>query len=306
MTVEQTLQKFKEFNIAEASLSLWVFKKSASQNANFTAHAVVVTNALASILKEIVTTTLARYTEVEPYTLLAQPNEVSCLCLEADETIFPELQELIDFPVEEHLIENLKQIENSAGYVVRLQNDEGTIYCVHRLAQNWRTTKRMSVVNTVLNGNQLDVVANQTFTIGRSFDFFAIDADVLVVDKTNFESLLNYRLTYSNSFESLQQDPGFSAAFTNLTPLIDHVGTNAMHLRRMAVIQQRALYADAAYMARLRQVNVQRNWNIGFDAAGRINPTEQTMRTIMQVLLNHRLRSELSEGDFDVNSSVPV
>jgi hypothetical protein len=306
MTIEQTLNQCRNFDISNASLSLWVFKKSLSQNANFIARSVVVTDALKQVLKEIISTTINRRTEVEQYSLLAQPNEVGCLCLEADETIFPELQVLIDLPVEENLIDNIKQMENSAGYVVRLQRDGNVLYCVHRLAENWRTTKRFSVVNTVLNGNQLDVVPDQTFLIGKSFDFFATATDILVINKGNFESLLNYKLTYTHSFAALQKDAAFSAVFTDLVPLINHVGTNTMHLRRMAVIQQRGLYTDAAYMLRLRQVNVQRNWNIEFDAQGRISPTDETIRAIMQVLLNHRLRSELSEDDFDVTSSTPV
>jgi hypothetical protein len=306
MTIEQTLSDCKTFDVTNASLSLWVFKKSYSQNANFTARSVIVTDALKDALKEVVTSTLARCTEVEPYTLLAQPVETGCLCLETDETIFSELQVLIDLPTEEHLIQSVKQIENSTGYVVRLQLDGGVLYCVHKLSENWRTTKRLSVINAVLNGNQLDLVEDRTFLIGKSFDFFATATDILVINKANFESLMNYKLTYVNSFASLRQDATFSAVFTNMAPVIDHVGTNTMHLRRMAVIQQRGLYADATYMTRLRQVNGLRNWNITFDAQGRIEPTDATMRTIMQVLLNHRLRSELTETDFDVNASTQV
>lgn len=306
MTIEQTLNQCRSFDVNNASLSLWVFKKSISQNANFTARSVVVTDALKVLLKEIVSSTMERYSEVEPYSLLAQPNEVGCLCLETDETIFSELQDIIDLPVEEKLINNIKQIENSAGYVVRLQVDGEVLYCVRRLAENWSTKKRVSVINTILNGNQLDVVSDQTFSIGKTFDFFATATDILVFNKANFESLLNYKLMYSDSFATLQQDAAFVAAFTNMVPLISHIGTNTMHLRRMAVIQQKNLFADAVYMGRLRHINIQRKWNIQFDAQGRIDPTDDTIRTIMQVLLNHRLRSELSEDDYDVNSSIPV
>lgn len=306
MTIERTLLEIKSFDVGTASLSLWVFKKSSSSRANFTARAVVVTEALKQALKEVVVSALSRCTEVEPYTLLAQPVDAGCLHLETDETIFPDLLGLVDLPVEEHLIQDVKQIENSAGYVVRLQCGGSALYGVHKLSENWRTTKRLSVINAVLNGNQLDLVEDRTFLIGKSFDFFATASDILVINKPNFESLMNYKLTYSNSFASLQQDAAFNAVFTDMVAIVEHVGTNTMHLRRMAVIQQRALYADASYMARLRQMNGIRNWNITFDGQGRIAPTEATMRTIMQVLLNHRLRSELSEMDFDVNSSVQV
>lgn len=56
-------------------------------------------------------------------------------------------------------------------------------------------------------------------------------------------------------------------------------------------------------MQRLRATNAVRNWQIQFDEQGRIIPTEDTIRTIIQVLLNHRLHSELSEADFDVPSA---
>jgi len=170
----EILHQLKAFDIPGSSLSLWVFKNSSSKAANFKAHAVIATPALTTVLKQIAENTLANYIEIEPYALLAQPNEVGCLCLETDETIFPELQKVIDAPPEEHLIQNLRQIENSTGYVVRLQGNTQVLYCIKRLAQNWRTTKRMSVVNTVLNGNQLDVVPDDTFTIAKNFDFFGL------------------------------------------------------------------------------------------------------------------------------------
>jgi hypothetical protein len=74
----------------------------------------------------------------------------------------------------------------------------------------------------------------------------------------------------------------------------------------MAVIEERAHYADAAYMQRLRDVNAARNWGILFDENGRIIATQETARVIMQVLLNHRLFSELSLRSFDVPSSSEV
>ena len=40
--------------------------------------------------------------------------------------------------------------------------------------------------------------------------------------------------------------------------LVDYVGTNAKHLRRMAVVQERAHYQDPGFMERLRQVNQER------------------------------------------------
>lgn len=306
MAANESLASIKKFNIADASLTLWSFKKSLGKNSKFKAFSVVTTEDLTAELKRIVVDCLARYQEVEDYQLLAQPNEIGCLYLEGDETSFPELQELIDLPPEEHLITDVKQLENSAGYVVRLQMEDEVLYCVRRLANDWRVKKRASVLNLVLNGNQLDLSGDESFTIAKTFDFFATEADILIVNKANFESLLEYKQTYAVSFVELQQSDDFKAVFSDLAILVEHVGTNTMHLRRMAVVQERAYYTNLQYMQRLRDVSAARQWDIQFDGQGRIIPTEESVRTIIQVLLNHRLHSELSETDFDVPSASPV
>ncbi|MGN7985207.1 Kiwa anti-phage protein KwaB-like domain-containing protein [Burkholderia sp. 22313] len=306
MAANEALAGIKNFDVDNASLSLWAFKKSAGRSGPFKAFATVTTDGLTTELKRIVTDTLARYHEAEDYQLLAQPNEAGCLYLEGDETTFPQLQDKIDLPPEEHLITNVKQLENSAGYVVRLQTQNEVLYGVRRLASDWRVKKRASVINLVLNGNQLDLAGDESFQIAKTFDFFATKADLLIINKASFESLLEYKQTYAVSFVELQQSDEFKAVFSDMALLVQHVGTNTMHLRRMAVVQERAHYADPGYMQRLRAINAARNWQIQFDERGRIVPTEDTIRTIIQVLLNHRLHSELSETDFDVPSASPV
>lgn len=306
MAAKEALVGIKNFNIADASLTLWTFKKSAGKSGPYKAFATISTDDLAAELKQIVTDTLARYHEIEDYQLLTQPNEVGCLYLEGDETTFPQLQNQIDRPPEENLITSVKQLENSAGYVVRLQKGSEVLYGVRRLANDWRVKRRASVVNLVLNGNQLDLAGDESFQIAKTFDFFATKTDILVINKASFESLLEYKQTYASSFTELQQSDEFNAIFSDITLLVQHVGTNAMHLRRMAVVQQRAHYANPDYMQRLRDTNAVRNWQIQFDDQGRIVPSEDTIRTIIQVLLDHRLHSELSETDFDVPSANPV
>lgn len=306
MAANEALTGIKNFRVDDSSLTLWTFKKSSGKGGLFKAFSTVTTDELTEELKRIVSETLARYQEAEDYQLLAPPNEVGCLYLEGDETTFPQLQDQIDRPPEEHLITNVKQLENSAGYVVRLQMGEEVLYGVRRLASDWRVKRRASVVNLVLNGNQLDLAGDESFQIAKTFDFFATKTDLLIINKASFESLLEYKQTYATSFVELQQSTEFNAIFSDMTLLIRYVGTNAMHLRRMAVVQERAHFANPQYMQRLRNTNAARNWQIQFDDQGRILPTEGTIRTIIQVLLDHRLHSELSETDFDVPSASPV
>lgn len=304
MTKELALKACRDFNVAEASLSLWAFKKRTTSG--FTARSINLTDELTLQLKEIVKNALEERTEVEDYSLLAQPNEVGTLHVGSDETIYNELRGLVDQPVEENLIDSPRQLQNCAGYVIRLRHGEKILHCVKRAPDTWKTKKALSVVNVVLRANQLELVEDRSLTISKSLDFVVLDNDVIVISKKNFEVLLGYKIEYTNSFAALQQDLVFTAQFTTMQPLVDHVGTNTMHLRRMAVVHQKAHYADPDYMARLRAVAVRENWNIQFDAAGCIVPTEDSMKTILNVLLDHRLHSFLSLTTFDVQNTSAV
>lgn len=302
MTKEQALADCRAFDVANGVLSLWVFKKR--QQGGYTANSIDITDDLAAELRAIISAALQARTEVEDYTLIAQNNEVSCLHVGADETSFLDLQALLDEPPEEHRISGERAFKNIAGYVIRVRSAERVLYCVRRVTDAWKTKKARTVINVVMRANQMDLVEDRSFTIAKSIDFFVLDNDLLIIDKGAFERLLNYRVGYANSFAELQADPTFLNSFTSMEPLIEHVGTNVMHLRRMAVIQQKANYANPDYMRHLREVNQQENWGITFDGAGRIVATADTMRVIMQVLLNHRLYSKLSLSTFDVPSAV--
>jgi hypothetical protein len=304
MTKEQALAECKGFNLDNSVLSLWVFKKRSL--GGYTANSIDITNGLAAELKNIVERALQGRTEVEDYSLVAQPNEVSCLHVGTDETSFSELKTLLDAPAEEHRIKGERAFKNISGYVIRIRIGTRVLYCVRHVTDAWKTRKARAVINVVLRANRLELVEDRSFTIAKNVDFFVLDNDILIVDKRSFETLLNYKIEYKNSFTALQADPVFLGCFTSMAPLVTHVGTNVMHLRRMAVIQQKANYANPAYMQRLRTANAQEGWNITFDPSGRIVATEDTMRVIMQVLLNHRLYSKLSLTTFDVPSSSAV
>lgn len=306
MNADQALDALQQFDIGAAILSVWTFKKSQSRAGRFKAHSVVATQELIAELKGTASARIGRCAEADNYDLITQINEASCLFLEADETLFPQLQDVVDQPPEEHLIDNFSDLQGSLGYVARFTHGEDVLYCVSRLPGDWQVKKRRQRISLILHENRLDLANDETFTISKTFDFFVLNESILVLNRANFESLLEYKQTYISSFTELQADAGFQSVFSDMALLIEHVGTNTMHLRRMAVVQERAFYRSAPFMDRLREVNQARNWNIGFDANGKIVPSPESVKTIIQVLLNHRLHSEITGDDFDVPSANPV
>lgn len=132
MTAAQDLQAFGEFDIGNAVASLWVFKKRAAneQLNRFTAVAAVMSDTLRDQLKALAKGYQSSHTALENYSLLSQPGEGSFLAVVGEETLFPSLKGLLDRPLEECLVKNVKQLNNAAGYVLRLRQGDSVIYCV--------------------------------------------------------------------------------------------------------------------------------------------------------------------------------
>lgn len=272
MTVAQDLQSFGAFDVAQATASLWVFKKrpATGQMNPFTAVSVVMGDALRDQLKELARSYQASHTIAEVYNLLSQPSEGGFLAISREGTLFPSLQGLVDQPLEECLVKNVKQLNNAAGYVLRLRHGESVIYCVKKANADWATRKKKGMMNIFFTDAGLDIVDSPSFSISRSFDFFVVDENVLMVSKPAFESLLNHKDTYEEAYAALKQEPGFSAAIADFAVFDTFIGRNATHLRRMAVIKARGYYNNPDYMARLREINALRGWGIHFDDQGRI------------------------------------
>jgi len=272
----------------------------------FSAVWVDISRNLADELKAIALATRDSFTEVGSYGLLEQPNESELLALRGEDTGLDGLESATAGREEANQAKNLKALNNAAGYVVKIKAGPTTLSCFRRATSDWKAKKSNSLLNVLFVEQQLDIAEDPVFRIARTFDFFAIDEYVLVANKRAFESMLNYKATYENSFAELRVEKAFVDLFSELTPLQEYVGTNAMQLRRIAVVRHKGYYKDQQYIARLKTVNGQRGWGIQFDANGRIMPTSETARVIMQVLLNHRLYSELSLTTYDVPSTTPV
>ena len=308
MTIAQDLQSFGAFDVAQSTASLWIFKKrpATGQMNPFGAVSVVMGDALRDQLKELANNYQTSHTLAEEYSLLSQTSEGGFLAVSREDTLFPSLQGLIDQPLEECLVKNVKQLNNAAGYVLRLRHGESVIYCVKKANADWATRKKKGVMNIFFTEAGLDIMDSPSFSIARSFDFFVVGEHVLMTNKPAFESLLNHKDTNEEAYAALKQEAGFSAAIADFAVFDTFIGKNATHLRRMAVIKARGYYNNPDYMTRLREINGLRGWGIQFDDQDRVVATPEKMRDILHVLLDHRLRSELSDNQYDVPSTTPV
>ncbi|MBV6864023.1 Kiwa anti-phage protein KwaB-like domain-containing protein [Xanthomonas euvesicatoria] len=304
---QDAFERFKKFDFDKADVYLWVFKRRSAENEKYTAHHVLIDTTLSGTLKGFVKSEKERITEFHPYGHLAQTNENSCLSVGINETNFPILKNLVDRPETQHTVKETKELRRAVGYCIKFVHDGEVVYATRRSPNTWRTAykkKNMLCMNFVNGG--LEAIEGEEFTLDPRFDMFCIGTGILVANKGGFESMMQYRAGYVQAFNHLRTQPEFVALFTDMQPLIDHVGTNAIHLRRMAVIQEKALYADAAFISALKTVAQKHSWAIQFDASNKIIPTPETAALIMKLLLDQRLVSEVTHIMYDVPDAVRV
>ncbi|MEL6113805.1 DUF4868 domain-containing protein [Photobacterium sp. SP02] len=299
-------QQLKTFDFAKANTHLWIFKDS-STSAKFRSFYVQTENRLNQQLKSFVNTEIKRITEHSPYSYIAQTNENSCLTLDSTVTNFSSLKVLVDRLETEHRINDSKDLKGASGYVVKFISNGVTVYGVKRSTSSWKTSYPKRYINMIFSNGELSGVEDNSFSIEKNFDFYVINNTAFIANKRGFESSMKYREAYNQVFSQLQSSPEFVNLFSNLEPIIDYVGSNSIQLRRMAVIESKGIYNRPNFMTNLVSVNAYRGWGLKFDTVNNtIIPCADTVSTILQVLLDHRLMSEITDNIYDVPDAVQI
>jgi len=297
---------FRSHDYSNSYVFLWVFKKS-NTPAKFSAHYVRTDDGLNQLLRDLVSAEAQRITEFSPYTYLAETNESSCLSLPSTTNDFTSLKALVDRPEPNHQASSISHLMGAKGYLVKFTHNNQTVYAVKKSSATWKTSYPTNFINLVFHNGQLAASQENGFSIERGFDFYYVESSTFILQKRSFESVVSYKAAYVQVFTDLVKKPDFIGLFNDLKPLVDYVGTNSIQLRRMATVQQRAVYARPDFLEKLRAVNAARGWGINFDQTGsKIVACGNTAKVILQVLLDHRLISEITQTTYDVPDATQV
>lgn len=301
------LNKFHDFDIENAEIFIWIFKKSTKEKQiNFTGRWVQIDNGLRSVIKENLINFRKKISEVHEYGLLTENNEVSVLSVDTIDTLADSLIKESDSPSPSKKIENLKNIKNAKFYVIKLVKGNDVLYAVRKTDSSWNTKKRLNGFDAIFKEMTLGIDDSPRFSFSYDIDFFIINNKILVKNKRNFEIVLNYKNEQIKEFEDLIKDKSFCDLFTDIQPLVEYVGSNKINLRRMCAIKQKKHYKDRNFIINLIKSYSNYGFKIYFDQNKLISPTEETCPHIITALLDHRLLSVFSEKIYDVQDTKEV
>lgn len=291
---------WREFDYQQAAVQLWVFKKSTTDK-RFKAWHVRTDVRIETLFRDAIVDIVSKTTEKLDYSPISQNNENSCLvhALESSEGLLA-LLAAVDLPEADNIDAELKHLKGAAGYLVKFQHDDNTVYAVRKTAPTWKPKVRNTVINAIFHNGELSVTPEETFSFDSFFDFFCINETVFVKSKRAYESTMSEKSAYKKNFDDLVVEPTFNSIFSDIEPLKAYVGTNSMQLRRITVIQSKALYLRPNFPQRLQEINGKRNFGLNFDDNGKLIVCKDTAKTVLQVLLDHRLLSEITDTIYDV------
>ncbi|MDD9981627.1 MAG: DUF4868 domain-containing protein [Gammaproteobacteria bacterium] len=297
-----TLDDLKAFDVDGAEVTLWVVKKStpAGKPPRFTSRYVDTKPELDAELKLAMRNEINRIIEVQEYGLLTENNESSALSISTAETHAGLIVEGTAEETPQNKADALKKVQNSAFYVIKLVSGDAVIRGVRKTDASWRVRRVVDAITVFFSDEQLGIDKTPTLYISHQVDFLIAGDLVLALNKANFESIVNYKQAHKDDFASLLQEPEFEGVIADTKALVSYVGENKIQLRRASAIRQKGHYKDPGFMQNLREQYKAFRLNIVFDADGKIVPTPETCRDIVQALLDHRLASGFSENVYDV------
>lgn len=305
-----SLETLQAFDIQNSEVKVWTFKKTQYTGVpapTFTGHWVDTSGDLDQAIRDALISERERITEVLDYSILAQNNESSALSIKLDETHAELILEKTVDEIQDKKVKNLKEINNTAFYVLKIVDTNGNkIFGVRKTDDSWRAKKLAGVISAIFSDDGLDLNEERSFNISSHVDFFIVNDEILISGKQNFESILSYKQAHLEDFKQLTVEPDFSEIFSETTTIADYVGENKIRLRRALAIKQKGHYKDPIFMGNLRNNFSDFGLILEFDVANKLVVTMETCGDVFTALLDHRLKSPFSQNIYDVQDTASV
>lgn len=309
MSHRTILRNLKNLNLRRAEVSLAVVKEyKVNRVSQYSIKYVPIDERLESRLQNIVTSKIQNSNTVDEYSFdCPEPEADQVRSIDSDQTDFYRIfEKLGELNPEEDVIDNVEELVNGTkAYLIILRNREGIqVVGFKTIPENWKMKKNKGLIPLLYRENRFeDLEDENVFSIANSVDLFYYDETLFILSKKEFEHGLNFRDGMIAKADEMFQEVTQLNLFVNMEILTTRVGNNQRYLRKIATIRNLGHYRNPQFLQRLQQVSVAKNWSIQFDN-GQIVFTDETLDTILSLLQNKRLHSELTLEDFDVDGKI--
>ena len=295
------LEILKSLDISHWMPTFWLVKRKAlHREADYSVLRVAIDTKLQKRFRGYLKQQLqTREFHLESYEYTNADTDDVLLTLEAEATDFPKIEAAIAKGFDNHLAQNYSELLNSWAYVVSFEHGKDRLYAWRKINAMTDPKKVKSRKATFFNNHQLvDVDEEKIFLIDPRFDFFVFRGITFIANKREFENSMNFREGMKSNGCNLLNEFNTMNFLSDIAPILEYVGDNLHHLRKLASIRKAGYYRQPGYLDRLMRVCLEEAWGLKIDG-GKIVVEVETMELLLKLLNNDRLRSPINDELFD-------
>ncbi|MDO8729498.1 MAG: DUF4868 domain-containing protein [bacterium] len=295
------LKKIKALDFNQWTASFWLVKrKIAQKDANYSVLRVDIDAKLLKRFKGYLQQQLqSKDFHLTEYDFNNADGDDTLFTISADATDFPKVEKAVNEGFDNPLATEYDQLLNSWAYVVLFENNNERLYAWRKI--NALTQPKKAITQKAIffrNHKLIDAEDKEVFLIDPRFDFFVHEGQILIANKREFESSMNFREGMkTNGAEVLIEFESLSF-IDNVELIRTFVGENLHHLRKLASIRKSAYYKNPEYLQQMMQVSSDEGWELKIEN-GKIVVEEDTVELLLKLLNNDRLRSPINSELFD-------
>jgi len=306
--LDSIFKLIKRLDLSKAHATFWIIKRSGIANApKFSVFYVDTEPHLQKKLTEIVNRCVGQAKRVREYDYFtADVEDDDALVVGVDETPFEGIREQVGLGSNAPKITKPDELNDSWAYLIDVEIGGRHLQAVHKIIGGWAIKKQAMMVQVLFSKSTLvDYEDAAVFQLGRKLDFFVFEGIIFILDKSKFESALNFRVGMERKRDELLTDLGNLKLMNDLGLLGKTIGTNLHLLRRVASVKKNGYYKDAKFLSELKRVCAKYSWNVSWKD-GQIIVTPENVEDILKLLNNDRLESPVNAEIFDVLAKVRV
>jgi len=264
------------------------FSGNVEKTYTYDAHIVHTDEKIQKTLRSAVANQIKKWNDIVPYTNGIQETERStALCVEAGTTdikaVISSIETINSQQDENSIFVDPDQLVGTWMYVIRISQyipeipDKDLIttplYAVRRVSDTWnlKKVKRNGRNALMKNGFLTDIGDGPIFTVDKVIDFLSFNETIFVNIKSNFETLLNLRVSMIVKKETVIIELKELDLIDNEKLFSEIVGTKLLPLQKIASIYEKGHYKDAARMEILIQKTKEDGWILQFNDGKKID-----------------------------------
>jgi hypothetical protein len=300
----KALKKLQALQLKDARAVLWVIKRSPLRDgiANYNIASVRTEQSLQKKLVDIASKAIKSAIHAEEYEYLTEDKDDDVtLGVKLAETDLNAIVKQIAKGSDNPQVRSAEELFDSWSYAIELHVGDERVLAVHKIPEGWKLKQKEKSLSVLFKDHMLlDFEDNPVFKLDKKIDFFAYEGLVFILDKKKFETAMNFRVGMEKNRDNLLEEFQSLGVVNDANIIRNKVGTRLSFLRRMSMIRKNGYYKKPGFVAKLKTICAEKDWNVAFEGET-IIVTDDIVEVVLKLLNNDRLRSFVTEEIFDVS-----